>query len=254
MVDAYDIVRSSALDCFWLCDGSLKEYNVPHVWQNPRRIYFGSAAVNVGNGRQCARGGSIALHNQYSFQIQEAELMSIYCALSAATEVPQENLIVVTDDNSKQHDIHCQVVKRWTVQEMNDSVNEFRCAIIGCIRMLMWELFTRKGVQSILFVNTTSLDEIRPEIIQRRHDPTRHDQRRHGQRQPEWEPHWKCAEMRQRCFEEGIENNMFRIGAPHIWDYKKVLAETSVWSSNLDWQWFSFRIRVSGCIFRLKDA
>ena len=53
--DVCDVIRSSALDCFWLCDGSLKVYDVPHLWQNPRQIYFGSAAVNMGNGRQIAR-------------------------------------------------------------------------------------------------------------------------------------------------------------------------------------------------------
>ena len=49
MADAGDIVRYSHADCFWLCDGSLKVYEVPHPWQNPQQIYFGSAAVNVGN-------------------------------------------------------------------------------------------------------------------------------------------------------------------------------------------------------------
>ena len=69
----------------------------------------------------------------------------------------------------------------------------------------------------------------------------------------EWEPHWICAGMREWCFEEGIEETMFQIGAPDIWDYTAVLLETSIWSSKFDWQWFSFRIYVSGCIFRLKD-
>ena len=88
MADADDIVRYSHADCFWLCDGSLKVYEVPHSWQNPQQIYFCTAAVNVRNRMEFARGGSIARHNQYRFKIQEAELMSIYCALHAATEVP----------------------------------------------------------------------------------------------------------------------------------------------------------------------
>ena len=234
MADADDIVRYSHADCFWLCDGSLKVYEVPHPWQNPQQIYFGSAAVNVGSRMEFARGGSIARHNQYRFKIQEAELMSIYCALHAATEVPRENLIVVTDDNSKKHDIHLQVMRRWSVEEMNHFVNEFLCSIIASIRMLMWELLTEKGVKSILLVNTRSLDEIRPGIIQKRHDQS------DSSRQAQWEPHWKCAEMRERCFQEGIEENMFRIGAPDIWDYTAVLSNTSVWDRNLDRQPFFF--------------
>ena len=51
MADVCDIIRYSLLDCFWLCDGSLKVCDVPHPWQNPQQIYFGSAAVNVGNRR-----------------------------------------------------------------------------------------------------------------------------------------------------------------------------------------------------------
>ena len=109
MADVDGIVRYSQPECFWLCDGSLKVYEVPHPWQNPQRSYFGSAAVNVGNRREFACGGSIALRNQYSFKNQEAELMSIYCALHAATDVPRENLIIVTDDNSKNMIFICKL-------------------------------------------------------------------------------------------------------------------------------------------------
>ena len=109
MADVDDIVRYSHPDCFWLCDGSLKVYEVPHPWQNPQRIYFGSAAVHVGNRREFACGGPIALRNQYSFKIQEAELMSIYCERHAATDVPRENLIVVTDDNRTNMRFVCKV-------------------------------------------------------------------------------------------------------------------------------------------------
>ena len=82
--------------------------------------------------------------------------MSIYCALHAATEVPRENLTIATDDNSRKHDSHLQVMRRWNMEEMNHSVNEFRCSIIASIRMLMWELLTEKGVKSI-FSSTPGL-------------------------------------------------------------------------------------------------
>ena len=108
--------------------------------------------------------------------------------------------------------------------------------------------FHRKRSQEhYLRENQVFGDEIRPGLIEKRH-----------RQSPsvwvaEWEPHWICADMRERCFEKGIEENMFQIGAPDIWDYTAVLPETSLWSSILDWQWFSFGTYVSGCIFRLKD-
>lgn len=145
------------------------------------------------------------------------------------------------------HDIHCQIVKHWTVQEMRHSVNEFRCAIVGCICMLMWELFTAKGVKSIIFVNTKSLDEILPGLIKKQYDQSSPSET------TQWEPHWLCADIRERCFKENIEKNMFQIDAPDIWDYTAVLPQTSIWSSNLYWNWFYFQTRVAGFIYRLKD-
>ena len=238
------IVSHASQDCFWLCDGTLKEYvSCPH-----RRKYFGSAAVNAMDFVGDACGGSIAPWNELAFTSQEAELMSIYCALRAAADRAREYLIIVTDDNSRNQEIHRQVVKTWGAEEMNWPVHRFRSPIISEIRMLIWDFLANKGVTGVIIINTDSLHKIRPGLVQKRKKYAYSD------KDAEWEPHWKCVEMRDRCFRERIEANIFAQPTPDIWDYTAALPHQSdTVSGNLDMQPFWFLCGGHGFIIKLLD-
>lgn len=232
------LLSNSPDDCFWLCDGTRKEYHIQHQWKNPRKLYFGSAAVNAATRQEHACGGEIALKHDLRFNVHEAELMSIYCALHAALDMPPKNLIIVTDDNSKDQVVHLQVIRHWTLEEINEERYLFRAPILASIRMLIYDLLRERRVNSIFLVNTKSLNQIRPNLIQTRDG--------------EWEPHWKCRDKREAC-QKGKDDNMFQIGAPAIWDWTAVLPEKSFWSKELIRERVYFGLSGSGYRFTLQE-
>ena len=226
------LLRNCPADCFWLCDGTIQEL------QNPPRNYFGSAAVNAATLQQRACGGKIAQSHKLRFYVREAELMSILCALHAALDMPRKHIIIVTDDNSKDQAVHLQVIRHWTLEEINEERYMFRAPILSSIRMFIFELLREKEVNSIFLVNTNSLDQIRPEIIQKRNG--------------EWEPHWRSRDKRQEC-QNGEDDNMFQIGAPNIFDWTKVLPKNSFWDAALKRQRVLFGLSGSGYRFTLQE-
>ena len=226
------LLSNCPADCFWLCDGTIKEL------PNPPRIYFGSAAVNAATLQQRACGGKVAQSHKLRFYVREAELVSILCALQAALDMPRKHLIIVTDDNSRDQAVHLEVIRHWTLEEINEQRHMFRAPILSSIRMSIYELLTEREVNSIFLVNTNSLDEIRREIIQKRDG--------------EWEPHWISRDKRQEC-EKGGDDNMFQIGAPKIWDWTKVLPKKSLWNKALNIERVYFCLRGSGYRFSLQE-
>ena len=217
MASIETIFRASPSDFFWLCDGTLKY--IP--WSRNPSLYFGSAAVNAAwTRRSFSQGGSVGEQNKFKFKIQEAELMSIMCAAGGAMAMPRENIIIVTDDHSRDQYIIKQVVKRWTNEEMSQPVYEFRLPIVGYIRHHLFTLLTDLHVQSIILTDFRTLQYWRPELAMKR------ERCPNSRESEEWEPHWVCAEVRDTCARELSEQNMFGGTLKEIWDYTAILPNT----------------------------
>ena len=218
MASIETIFSESPSDCFWLCDGTLKD--IP--WSRNPSMYFGSAAVNAASTTSpFCQGGSVGPQNTFKFKIQEAELMSIMCAAEGAMTMPRENIIIVTDDHSRDQYILKQVVKTWTNEEMSLPVYKFRLPIVGYIRHHLFTLLTDLHVQSIILTDVKTLHHWRPELaMTRKRCPTSRES------EEEWEPHWVCAEVRDKCAQTLIEQNMFGGTVTEILDYTAILPNT----------------------------
>ena len=218
MASIETIFSESPSDCFWLCDGTLKD--IP--WSRNPSMYFGSAAVNAAwTTSPFCQGGSVGPQNTFKFNIQEAELMSIMCAAEGAMTMPRENIIIVTDDHSRDQYILKQVVKTWTNEEMSLPVYKFRLPIVGYIRHHLFTLLTDLHVQSIILTDAKTLDHWRPGLaMTRKRCPTSRES------EEEWEPHWVCAEVRDKCAQTLIEQNMFGGTVTEILDYTAILPNT----------------------------
>ena len=155
MASIESIISAAPSHSFWLCDGTLKYIAAS---RNPS-WYFGSAAVNAHwTTHSFCNSGSVGPQNQFSFKIQEAELMSIMCAAEAAITMPRTHVIIVTDDHSRDQNVFQQVVKAWTTEEMSWPVYKFRLPIVAYIRQHFFDLLTDLHVQSIILTNFQTLE------------------------------------------------------------------------------------------------